>query len=265
MEISHEKVSHKFLELNSCGRQVIAEYDRGCHRKNGRADYHILYIVNGRCYLPDQTAEAGSLILFRPGEPQLYRFKAADQTVSLFLHFSGSGCEELLHSCGLAQTVTKVGKIVRLEQLFDRLLDEYHLKKALHSEVCGGILWEFLALAGRKAQSGTERAVYPEHSLDEVCRRMHKDYAQNRPVSDYAALCHLSESRFSHAFKERTGLSPKAYLTRIRVDNACLLLGDRTVSLADAAREVGIEDLNYFSRLIKKHTGHTPTYFRNLE
>lgn len=264
MEISHERVSHKFLELNCCGRQIIDQYDRGSNRKNGRSDYHILYIAAGVCHLEDQPVEAGNLIFFRPGEPQIYQFHAADRSESLYIHFSGTGCEQLIEACNLNRRVTYVGKSARLVQLFDHLLDEYRLQKPFHAETCAGLLWQFMATAGRKAGDQKRQALYPEKSLDEVCRRMHREYAEHRTVAEYAALCHLSESRFSHAFKERTGLSPKAYMTRIKVDNACRLLGDLNVSLAEAAHAVGIEDLNYFSRLIKKHTGHTPTYFRNI-
>lgn len=261
----HERLSNKFLELNACGRQVIDRYDRGSCRKNGRVDYHILYITQGTCRSSGQLAKAGNLLLFRPEEPQDYLFFAAEKTTSLYIHFSGTGCETLLSDCGLEAPITYVGKSHRLESIFDRMLDEYRLKKPYYPETCAALLWQFLATAGRKARDQTHRAVYPEKGLDEVCRQMHRDYMENRPVAYYAALCHLSESRFFHAFKARTGCSPKAYLTRIKVENACILLESPAVSLADAAHAVGIEDLNYFSRLIKKNTGHTPTHFRNIE
>lgn len=265
MLISHERISHKFLELNCCGKQVIEHRDRSCSRKNGRVDYHFLYVLQGKCHLPNAVAGEGDLVLFRPGEPQEYRYYAKERTAVYFLHFSGTGCEALLKDCGLDRPLTAVGKSDRLERLLEQLQDEYQIKKEGYSEVCAALLWQFMALAGRKAAERPTAAVYPERGLDEVCRRMHREYAQNHPVCYYAALCHLSESRFSHAFKARTGLSPKAYLTRIKVDNACILLGDLSVTIAEAAREVGIEDLNYFSRLIKTHTGHTPTYFRTLK
>ena len=264
MKVSFERVSHNFLELNSCGRQVIDQYDRGVARKYGRKDYHILYIVKGFCHLENQTAGAGTLILFHPDEPQYYRFFSKDQSISLYLHFSGTGCKDLLQKSGIGERVTYIGNSARLERIFEQLLDEHLLQKPCSNEICAGLLWQFIGLAGQKAKQKGQRAVYPEKNLDAICRRMHKDYFKNHSITEYAAMAHLSESRFSHAFKEQTGLSPKAYLTRIRVDHACRLLEDPQLSLAEVAAAVGIEDTNYFSRLIKKYTGHTPSHFRSL-
>ena len=264
MAVSYEKVSHKFLELNSCGCQILEGIDRSCVRKNGRKDYHFLYITEGVCYLEDHKVEAGNLILFKPDEPQYYRFSADVKTVSRYMHFSGVGCEELIESCNLNRRVTFVGKSERLQRVFDIMHDEYVLKRPFFSESCAGLLWQFIAFAGQRAQERISTAIYPEKNLDMVCRMMYEEFALDKSIADYAKLVNLSESRFSHAFKERTGLSPKAFITRIKIENACRLLEDPNLSLAEVAHAIGVNDLNYFSRLIKKHTGHTPSYFRNM-
>ena len=99
MEFS-ERISGEYLSLNSCGRQFLGDREHILFRKNGRVDYHILYIEQGCCYVEDNgrflKAEQGSLVLFRPGEPQHYRFSAEDDPVSCYIHFSGTGCEKLL-------------------------------------------------------------------------------------------------------------------------------------------------------------------------
>jgi len=75
-------------------------------------------------------------------------------------------------------------------------------------------------------------------------------------------MCHLSEGRFAHVFKESTGMSPKQYMLHIKTELACRLLATTDLSVGEVAREVGIEDPNYFCRLMKKQTGHTPKALR---
>ena len=98
--VSTERVSDEYLTLNSCGIQRLGVIDRGSRRVNGRLDYHILYIEQGCCHLTLEGQEtcvgAGGVILFRPREPQIYSFRAADDSVSHYIHFTGSGCAELL-------------------------------------------------------------------------------------------------------------------------------------------------------------------------
>lgn len=270
MLISHERIiGDRPLALNSCGRQELADRDRICARRNGRGDYHILYILRGRCYATfegkERRVEAGNLILYRPQEPHFYRFFAADRSISLYLHFSGSDCARLLAQLGLDQSVTEIGVSERLESIFCKLQDEYILKKPFYEEACAGLLLQFLSTAGRRLTEQSHLPVYAGKGIDQACLMMHRHFFENHPISFYAEFCHLSESRFSHAFKARTGLSPQSYIARLRAEIAIDLLETGDLSLSEIARSVGIEDSNYFSRFIKKQTGHTPSFFRSTE
>ena len=88
---SSDRRSEEYLEVNACGIEYISEYDRGSERLRGRSDYHILYVERGVCHLfldgEWQEVEEGGMILFRPREPQVYRYFAEDRSVSHYIHF----------------------------------------------------------------------------------------------------------------------------------------------------------------------------------
>lgn len=67
-------------------------------------------------------------------------------------------------------------------------------------------------------------------------------------------------------FKKATGLTPLDYLTQLRLNYAKRLLsknGQLNYSIAEIGMMSGFYDINYFSRVFKKHTGKSPTeYFR---
>ena len=52
------------------------------------------------------------------------------------------------------------------------------------------------------------------------------------------------------------------YIMNIRVKTACELLANTNLDMISVAENVGISDINYFCRMIKKHTGKTPGHFR---
>lgn len=271
MVVSSEKISDKFLRVNSCSRQVLSDKDYVTYRKKGRVDYHILYITQGRCMTEVdgelQTVNAGSLILFKPREPQLYCFCAADLPVSCYIHFSGTDCKELLVRAGLySNRISHIGVSHSLENIFAQLADEFALKKPFYEEICASLLLKFIAVAGRKLNYIENKiqsnSVY--NAIDEVRKKMHAEYYKNPTVKEYAKLCNLSCDRFSHAFRERTGLSPKKYLLKIKIDKACEILSGTDLNITETAEAVGIGDANYFSRLVKKYTGHPPKYFKAL-
>lgn len=71
-----------------------------------------------------------------------------------------------------------------------------------------------------------------------------------------------SHDRFRHLFKDKTGLSPNAYLIKQRIEHAKQLLKSTHMSLTDIAYDCGFNGSSQFSNTFKKHTGTTPNLYR---
>ena len=263
MRMSSEKNSPRFLEVNNCNIQDLSARDRRMLRPTGRVDYHLLYVLRGACYVTEngheQKIEAGNLIIYRPGERQEYAFRAKDGSVSAFVHFSGTAVFEIMQELGAFEgRVVFLGVNKRLERVFRDMVDEFCLKRPYYAENAAALLLQFLALAARSVRGeGVLRAPAGD-GVTEVLRHMHRHYDEEHGVAFYAAMCHLSEGRFAHAFKEVTGTSPKRYVLGLRVSAALDLLATTDLTVSQVATAVGVGDVNYFSRLIKKHTGRSP-------
>jgi len=73
----------------------------------------------------------------------------------------------------------------------------------------------------------------------------------------------LSRHHFSRAFKKTTSVTYQEYVTVRRVQKAKELLQDPRRTITEIAQYVGYNDPNNLIRNFKKHTGLTPTEFRN--
>lgn len=267
--ISTEQRSDRYLHVNSCGCQRLYGVNAGSYRPAGRIDYHILYIAKGCCFLTLQgkqvEAPEGSVVVYLPFECQKYRFDKSIDSKSYYIHFSGSACEELMATFALTnQNVFFVGKSTTLTNLFDALIDEFHLKLDFYEETCQSLLLHILSAIARKVSDKSDKNLSVGKRIKEVCRYIYANYAKELPVSELAALCYLSESRFSHLFKERVGISPARYVLGAKIEMAKELLKNTDFSIARISEQVGMPNQNYFSRMFKKQIGITPSEFRKI-
>ena len=75
----------------------------------------------------------------------------------------------------------------------------------------------------------------------------------------------VSPAYVSRIFQRELGLSPWAYLTRLRIEHArSLLLAAEHMSIAEIAQRVGFSDPAYFARAFRRHTGKSPVAYRAL-
>ena len=264
MLFSSEKVSNKFLQINHSAIMDMKSRDFVTLRERGRVDYYIMYILRGGCTVVENGTEllcgVGDLILYRPHERQEYRFLGQDHTIYIYVHFSGTACEEILSELGLGgERVMHPGESAQLERLLREVASQCNLRRLYWEITASALLLQFLAAAAHKIASDNTPWT---PALDRVIQHMHEHFEQNRSVAFYADMCHLSVSRFAHLFKQAVGESPGQYLTKLKVEAACKLLCTTTLSVTDVAYTVGIEDLNYFGRVIKKQTGKTPSQWR---
>lgn len=78
----------------------------------------------------------------------------------------------------------------------------------------------------------------------------------------YAERLGISTNYLSRLIKQSTGRSPGAWIDIARIGRAKELLSGSQDSVIDIAAAVGLEDQSYFSRFFRRHTGMTPSEYR---
>jgi transcriptional regulator GlxA family with amidase domain len=77
-----------------------------------------------------------------------------------------------------------------------------------------------------------------------------------------AAQAHVSVSHYFALFKQQTGCTPIDYFIQLRMQRACILLRDTSLSVKEVAAALGYEDPFYFSRVFKLVNSVAPSYYR---
>jgi transcriptional regulator GlxA family with amidase domain len=86
---------------------------------------------------------------------------------------------------------------------------------------------------------------------------------QRLSLTIMARIARLSPSRFRHKFKSQVGITPTAYVQRMRMRIAADLLKDENVSVKEVRAAVGLGSDSYFAHLCKRVHGRPPSQLRD--
>jgi transcriptional regulator GlxA family with amidase domain len=89
-----------------------------------------------------------------------------------------------------------------------------------------------------------------------------KHFAVANPVEEVIKHSRLAKRTFNRRFTSATGLTPIAYVQRLRVEDAKRRLERTESSIDEISWQVGYEDSGFFRRLFKRTTGMTPGAYR---
>lgn len=144
-----------------------------------------------------------------------------------------------------------------LRWLSEHILSEYQQNGA--SPIAESYTHAFLYLVERTWGSG----IPVKHDmLDLAIQFMHSNYMKEIGLKELAENLHISESYLVHSFTAQLGVSPMRHLQNIRIQEAKRLLAATNTPINEIAIQTGFKDPLYFSRVLKRATGQSPTSFR---
>ena len=106
------------------------------------------------------------------------------------------------------------------------------------------------------------RSAHDDDPIKRAQDWLFRNFKQEVSLDGLAARVGMSPRNFARRFSAATGGTPLGYLHRLRIDAARHLLETRGKSIADVSQEVGYEDLGFFRRLFRRHTGASPQAYR---
>lgn len=237
-------------------------------RPNGRGDYQLLYIAAGCAHFyfngVERIIPKGNMVLFRPGETQIYYLYAADKPETYWVHFTGSDVGLLLNYYQMPreENVFFTGISPDYQWLFRQMIQELQLQRTNYEDLLNMNLRHIFLIINRYLKEendvGTEM-------LDEVERATHyfnEHYNQQIVIEDYAKERAMTANWFIQSFKKITKFTPMQYILSLRMTNAMNLIDTTNYNMTQIAYAVGYDNSMYFSRVFKKHTGMTPTEYK---
>lgn len=96
----------------------------------------------------------------------------------------------------------------------------------------------------------------------EIVSYMETHYAEHISLQDLADVVACNSQYLCRFFKEITGSTPIQYLIACRIEHACTLLSDTTMSVLEISMECGFDNVSYFIRKFRQLKGCTPNQFR---
>jgi AraC family transcriptional regulator len=95
-----------------------------------------------------------------------------------------------------------------------------------------------------------------------VAEYIQRHLQDNISVKTLSREAYMSEPHFFRCFKQQFGMSPVDYINERRIRAAKMMLQAADISITEISFACGFNNLNYFLKMFKRHTGLTPAQYR---
>ncbi len=235
-----------------------------------RDHYNIHYVlggkgifqVNGKTY----HLKENDCFMICPNTIVHYQADMLDPWSYAWVGFNGFKAETYLNQAGLNADcpVFRYDSDSFLKDCLLRMIETKDQLKGRELRLLG-LLYEFLSrlieTAGldRIAEKGSDRK---EEYIKKALEYIQMNYSRKINVAEIARQVGLDRSYLYSLFSEYVKASPQEFIISFRLDKACELMDNTSLSIGDISRSIGYEDPLQFSKVFKKEKGLPPKEYR---
>lgn len=238
-------------------------------RPNGRKDYQLIYVASGKLHLhivgEEKIIAKGNMILFRPGEKQLYYLYSVEKPEIYWVHFTGNNIEEMLERNNMQsnKNLFFAGTSPDYPWMYRQMIRELQLRRTNYEEILNIHLQQLFLIINRYLKEENDVGSKILDEIEKSIRYFNEFYNKDIQIEKYARDHFMTPCWFIQNFKRVTKNTPKQYIVSLRITSAMNLLDNTKYNVYEIANAVGYDNTQYFCRLFKKYTGMTPLEYQN--
>jgi AraC-like DNA-binding protein len=211
-----------------------------------------------------------TVFFMRPGQVHQLTLKAG--STGYLMAFRSESCYS--HGKSSNQLLRRAGAMnhyqlnphgyKKLHAILTYVFAELSGKQEQYQEVIKANLHIFLIELVRQSSKGITDNVklYAQEQLESFLGMLEHHVASHKQASEYADMLHLSLYQLNAITRSTLGKTCSAIINEYIILESKRLLLATSNQVNQIASQLGYEDVSYFIRFFKKHTGHSPEVFR---
>ena len=227
--------------------------------KNGTGEHDIDFVP--------YTVANHTVFLMRPGQVHKLVLKAGSEGYLLQFgaEFYTPRHTLLPRSANINCYQPDEGRFKKLFMALAGIFEECTLRQQGYQEVIKASLdIFFIGLVREHTNHATARAgIYPQQQLDTFLDLLDTHFSEQKEVAQYAAMMNLSVYQLNAITKAMLDKTCSGLINERIILEAKRYLLATSNQVNQIAWHLGYEDVSYFIRFFKKHTGHSPESFRH--
>lgn len=212
---------------------------------------HIFHISAGDCFL----IPAGKVSYYEASktDPWCYawaNFLGINSQIYLYQLMSTSKDKYILHNLDTVKYKELIFKIMSMK---GNSTSKYLLSNSIFLQILA-MLFDEVKFSDNNLKKLS--------IIDEIKFYLDVNYTEKVKLKDLARKFGIHPNYLTRMFHAKYGISPKQYLTSLRLYRACKLLTTTDLSIAIIASSLGFDDQFIFSKIFKKEYDMSPSVYR---
>ena len=219
----------------------------------------IHYVVKGHGYFNGVRLGPGEAFWTRKNRFVEYYPDRNDPWTYYWVHFNEDGFDAFLSDCGLPDCM-----YFRFSG-YEQIIEFCRFYNSFPHPSTNQLLCKSTADLIRSLHSAENRTALSAGASYALSAREYIDNHYYHPTLSVQAVAqhlHISRCYLRDIFIRELGLSPREYITQLRIDRAKELLAAFDYPISTIAASVGYDDLFQFSRFFTAHVGCSPSEYR---